>query len=157
MRGIGVIEFGGPEALRVVDLPEVHAGRGEVRIRVQAAGVTPGVAAMSKLRANLKLFGVLGLGIVLAEPLNAQSIQITDRSLLVPGDTIEVVAGTRYDAGGLHRWFFGHARRAVWNEPVRIQVLDLDAYAGGITAFRTGGFGQSPDARWSAAGHGGCS
>lgn len=32
MRGIGVIEFGGPEALKVVDLPEVHAGSGEVRI-----------------------------------------------------------------------------------------------------------------------------
>ena len=25
MRGVGVIEFGGPEALQVVDLPEVHA------------------------------------------------------------------------------------------------------------------------------------
>ena len=32
MRGIGVIEFGGPEALKVADLPEVHAGSGEVRI-----------------------------------------------------------------------------------------------------------------------------
>lgn len=41
MRGIGVIEFGGPEALQVVDLPEVHAGRGEVRIRVHAATVNP--------------------------------------------------------------------------------------------------------------------
>jgi len=41
MRGIGVIEFGGPEALKVVDLPEVHAGSGEVRIRVHAATVNP--------------------------------------------------------------------------------------------------------------------
>ncbi len=41
MRGIGVIEFGGPEALQVVDLPEVHAGTGEVRIKVQAATVNP--------------------------------------------------------------------------------------------------------------------
>lgn len=41
MRAVGVIEFGGPDALRVVDLPEVHAGPGEVRIRVRAAAVNP--------------------------------------------------------------------------------------------------------------------
>ncbi len=41
MRGVGVIEFGGPEVLQVVDLPESHAGAGEVRIRVHAATVNP--------------------------------------------------------------------------------------------------------------------
>ena len=41
MRGVGVYEFGGPEVLQIVDLPEVHAGRGEVRIRVHAASVNP--------------------------------------------------------------------------------------------------------------------
>ncbi len=41
MLAVGVIEFGGPEALQVVDLPEVHAAPGEVRIRVYAAAVNP--------------------------------------------------------------------------------------------------------------------
>jgi len=41
MRGIGVIEFGGPGALQILDLPEVHAAAGEVRIRVLAATVNP--------------------------------------------------------------------------------------------------------------------
>lgn len=41
MRGVGVIDFGGPEVLQVVDLPEVHAGPGQVRIRVHAATVNP--------------------------------------------------------------------------------------------------------------------
>lgn len=41
MRGVGVTEFGGPEVLRVVELPEVHAGPGELRIRVHAAAVNP--------------------------------------------------------------------------------------------------------------------
>ena len=41
MRGVGVMEFGGPEALEVVELPEVHAGPGEVRLRVYAATVNP--------------------------------------------------------------------------------------------------------------------
>jgi NADPH:quinone reductase len=41
MRAVGVVEFGGPEALQVLDVPEVHAGPGEVRIRVHAAAVNP--------------------------------------------------------------------------------------------------------------------
>ncbi len=41
MRAVGVIEYGGPEALQVVDLPEVHAGPGEVRVRVRAATANP--------------------------------------------------------------------------------------------------------------------
>ncbi len=41
MRGVGFFEFGGPEVLRVVDLPETHAGAGQVRIRVHAAAVNP--------------------------------------------------------------------------------------------------------------------
>lgn len=36
-----MIEFGGPEVLQIVDLPEVHAETGEVRIRVHAATVNP--------------------------------------------------------------------------------------------------------------------
>ena len=41
MRVVGVIEFGGPEALQVIEVPERHAGPGEVRIRVHAAAVSP--------------------------------------------------------------------------------------------------------------------
>jgi NADPH:quinone reductase-like Zn-dependent oxidoreductase len=41
MRAVAVSEFGGPEALHVVDLPEVHAGPGEVRLAVRAAAVNP--------------------------------------------------------------------------------------------------------------------
>ena len=41
MRVVGVREFGGPDALEVVDVPEPHAGPGQVRIRVNAATVNP--------------------------------------------------------------------------------------------------------------------
>ena len=41
MRAIGVNEFGGPDKLEVLDLPEPEAGPGEVRVRVQAATVNP--------------------------------------------------------------------------------------------------------------------
>ena len=41
MRAIGLTEFGGPEVLQAIDLPEPHPATGEVRIRVHAAAVNP--------------------------------------------------------------------------------------------------------------------
>src|SRR3954453_1761979 len=41
MRAAGVTEFGGPEALHVVDVPVEPLGSGQVRLRVQAAAVNP--------------------------------------------------------------------------------------------------------------------
>jgi NADPH2:quinone reductase len=41
MRAIGLWTTGGPEVLELLDLPEPHAGPGEVRIRVHAAAVNP--------------------------------------------------------------------------------------------------------------------
>jgi NADPH:quinone reductase-like Zn-dependent oxidoreductase len=37
----GFREFGGPDVLRVLELPELQACPGEVRIRVHAAAVNP--------------------------------------------------------------------------------------------------------------------
>src|SRR3954462_5376416 len=41
MRAAGVTEFGGPEALHVVDVPVEPLGPAQVRLRVQAAAVNP--------------------------------------------------------------------------------------------------------------------
>lgn len=41
MRAVGLMRHGGPDVLEVVDLPEVHAGPGQVRLRVHAAAVNP--------------------------------------------------------------------------------------------------------------------
>jgi hypothetical protein len=34
-------QFGGPEVIEIVDLPDPHPGPGQVRIAVRAAGVNP--------------------------------------------------------------------------------------------------------------------
>src|ERR1700759_846192 len=41
MKAIGLTEFGGPDVLRVVDLPTPEPGPGELRIRVHAVAVNP--------------------------------------------------------------------------------------------------------------------
>ena len=41
MKAIGYVEFGGPEVLHVVELPDPVAGQGQVRVRVRAAAVNP--------------------------------------------------------------------------------------------------------------------
>ncbi len=41
MRVVGVMEFGGPEAFEVVEIPTPEAGPGQMRIRVHAAAVNP--------------------------------------------------------------------------------------------------------------------
>ena len=41
MRAVGLMVHGGPEVLHLVDVPEVHAGAGQVRICVHAAAVNP--------------------------------------------------------------------------------------------------------------------
>jgi NADPH:quinone reductase-like Zn-dependent oxidoreductase len=46
MKAAAFTEFGGPEVLRVLELPEPHAGPGQVRVRVKAAGVQPYDAAV---------------------------------------------------------------------------------------------------------------
>src|SRR5437764_9361677 len=41
MLAVGYMKYGGPEVLEIFDLPEVHAGPGQLRIRNRAATVNP--------------------------------------------------------------------------------------------------------------------
>ncbi|MFD0363517.1 NADP-dependent oxidoreductase [Nocardia sp. GCM10030253] len=54
MRAIAFDEFGGPDVLKVVDVPIPEPGEGEVRVAVRAAGVNP---ADWKIRSGALTFG----------------------------------------------------------------------------------------------------
>lgn len=54
-----------------------------------------------------------------------------------------VAAGSRYDAGGLHRRLFGEHYRALWTRPIQVPILDLESYAGGLTPEERGGGNQT--------------
>ncbi len=73
---------------------------------------------------------------------------------LRPGAVVTVIPGAHYRASGLHRALFGAHYRDLWTTPIRVEVLDLATYAGGLTAIRRGGGKQtstlrleSPDGR----------
>jgi NADPH:quinone reductase-like Zn-dependent oxidoreductase len=58
-------KFGGPEVLELREVPEPHAGPGEVRIRVAAAGLNPmdgGLAANPELAARFGVTVPAGFG-----------------------------------------------------------------------------------------------
>ncbi len=50
-----------------------------------------------------------------------------------------VTPGKEYEAGWLHRVFFGAHWRDVWTTPVKFGVVDLEIYGGGLTPEEKGG------------------
>ncbi|WP_456425491.1 BamA/TamA family outer membrane protein [Rhodocaloribacter sp.] len=53
------------------------------------------------------------------------------------GDTLTLVPGARYAASGFHRLFMGDGYRDLWTHPVKVPVLDLRTFAGGLTPLRS--------------------
>lgn len=54
-------------------------------------------------------------------------------------DTVRVAAGPDYGAGALHRLLLGSSYRDLWTTPIAVPVLDLSAFAGGLTPTERGG------------------
>jgi hypothetical protein len=59
------------------------------------------------------------------------------------GADVRMRISTGYEAGPLHRLLLGDGHRELWSAPVRIPVLDLGSYAGGLTPLRPGGGHQT--------------
>jgi hypothetical protein len=60
-------------------------------------------------------------------------------------------AAVRYRASPPRRWFLGEGYREVWAAPVRVPVLDLRTFAGGLTPERRGGGNQTRSLRFAGA------
>src|SRR5687768_17587606 len=48
-------------------------------------------------------------------------------------ESVTVVSGRDYDANWLHARILGENYRTVWTTPIRVPVLDLCTFAGGLT------------------------
>lgn len=85
--------------------------------------------------------------------LQAQSTTDSTQSSSVTDSTEwrQVTPGAEYAAGPLHRLFFGDLWREHWTTPLRVPVLNLQTYAGGLRAYRKGGGFQTKSLRFKGA------
>src|SRR2546425_975959 len=72
-------------------------------------------------------------------------------AVLPPPRTITLAAGPEYRAGWLHQVLFGRHYRDLWTTSIEVEVLDLAAFAGGLTPLRRGGGGQTRALRLAGA------
>ena len=101
MRAIGLTEFGGPEVLQVLNLPDPVPGPGEVRIRVHAAAVNPtdtmlragGSATMLDDRGGSYVPGMDAAGVV-------DAIGPDTDTPLRPGDAVSAILNHYGPLGG---------------------------------------------------------
>jgi len=63
---------------------------------------------------------------------------------------ITVIPGEEYKAGWLHKFFFGAHWRDVWTTAVKVEVLDLENFDGGITPLKRGGGQQTKSLRFKS-------
>lgn len=86
---------------------------------------------------------ILGLTVVAAlVPNLTASAQVPPTSSSGPpadAATVEVAAGPQYAGGWLRRWLLGSSYRTAWTAPIRVPVLDLATFAGGLTPLSQGG------------------
>ncbi|HEX2191294.1 MAG TPA: hypothetical protein VHG51_20455, partial [Longimicrobiaceae bacterium] len=67
------------------------------------------------------------------------------------GRAAVTAAGSRYEAGWFRRGLLGDGYRALWTAPVRVDALDLSAFAGGLTPTGRGGGNQTRSLRLRGA------
>ena len=63
-------------------------------------------------------------------------------------DSLTVIPGPEYQAGWLHRVFFGDHYRDIWTTPVKVPIIDLGTFAGGMTPIEQGGGFQTKSLRF---------
>ena len=65
--------------------------------------------------------------------------------------TVTVEAGAHYDASAFHRFLLGGAYRDLWTTPIRVPVLNLETFAGGLRSPKLGGGNQTKSLHFTAA------
>ena len=93
----------------------------------------------------------LGVTLLTASPCAgaAQTVHNVDGQVAL--QSIDTSLGARYRAGGIHRFLFGTRYRVLWSTPIRVTVLDLATFAGGLRPLERVGDGQSRSLRMLGA------
>jgi len=62
-------------------------------------------------------------------------------------DSVTIAPGAHYKAGAFHRFLLGGAYRDLWTTPLRVPVLNLRTFAGGLRPVKEGGGQQTKSLR----------
>jgi hypothetical protein len=81
-------------------------------------------------------------GVVLGLAIAAQGTSLRAQATASARDTSQA-PGAHYQASGLHRFLLGREYRSVWTTPIRVPILDLDRFGGGLTIVSKGGGQQT--------------
>lgn len=82
--------------------------------------------------------------LVLMACVNLAGAQVPGLPPSVAGpDSVTISAGAHFKAGGFHRSLFGGIYRDLWTMPMRVPVLDLRTFAGGLRPLKEGGGHQT--------------
>ncbi|MDF2773982.1 MAG: hypothetical protein K0S86_3479, partial [Geminicoccaceae bacterium] len=65
-------------------------------------------------------------------------------------DSVTLAPGTHYEASSFQRIFLGNTYRDLWTTPVRVPVLPIRSYAGGLIPLKEGGGKQTKNLRLGA-------
>ena len=68
-----------------------------------------------------------------------------------PTESVATVPGSEYGAGRFHRWFAGDGYRDLWTQSIRVPVLDLRTFAGGLHPLKEGGGMQTKNLRFETS------
>ncbi len=91
----------------------------------------------------------LSVAVLLAVPVDPAASQ-TPPDTPVGTDSVQIAAGPRYQGGWLRRFILGNTYRDLWAAPIRVPVLDLRTYAGGLRPTKTGSGNQTKSLRFVA-------
>ena len=94
---------------------------------------------------------MLATWVLPADWVRAQEAAPPPTSAVRAGDSVVVRANRGYAAGRLYRFFFGANYRDLWTAPIRVPVLDLARFAGGLTPTKTGGHAQTHNLHLASA------
>ncbi|MBL0170193.1 MAG: hypothetical protein IPP90_05580 [Gemmatimonadaceae bacterium] len=87
----------------------------------------------------------------LGPPALAQEPWKTPLAASRQADSVTVAASVDYRAGAFYQWLVGSSNRVLWGTPIRVPVLNLETYAGGLRLTKTGGGLQTKSLRFESA------
>ena len=102
-------------------------------------------------RNSITSLSVLTLAAALAASVVSRAGAQNPTARNVGRDSVVVVPGEIYKAGSFHRFLLGDNYRDLWTTPIKVPVLDLQKFHGGLKPTKKGGGAQTRSLRFEAA------